>query len=121
MKKIGKIDMWFETGTEGVCWIFSEKGKRGWSAFNEIEKGDHLKIYNENGKVVFSGIIRPDSKIGWQEYPRNPGFGQPVALGYRIHWTQKGWKPDDWARLFIRRKGEKLLRAELTPHKSRKQ
>ena len=76
-----------------------------------IEEGDHLKVWGENRKVVFDGIIKQDTKTGWKRYPLNPKLGQQCALGMWIHWIQKGWKPDDWARLFIRYKGEKPLRA----------
>ena len=113
MKKTGVISDFFETGCEGVVWVFYEDEKKNmWDAFNSLEKGDWLKIYNEDGSLAFEGKINPDHKIGWKEYPLNPGHGQPSALDYWIHWTQKNWKPDDWARLFIRNEGENLLRAE---------
>jgi len=113
----GVIDWWFETGQEGVCWVFYEDGKTGWDAFKMVEKGDRLKVCDENGKVVFDGEIIPDYKKGWKRHYRNAKHGQPTALGFWIHWTQKGWKPDDWARLFLRElEDEKPLRAELTKH-----
>jgi hypothetical protein len=115
MKKYaGVLEGWFETGTEGIVWALCEDGKSGYEAMQIIEKGNHLKVFDDNGKVVFEGEIDPDEKIGWQEYPLNPGHGQPCALGMWVHWTQRGWQPDDWARLFIRFKGEEYLRAELT-------
>ncbi len=87
-------------------------GKEGYEALEDIEAGDVLTIYNEDGSVLFEGKIVPDYKIGWQEYPLNPGHGQPCALGCWVHWTQKGWKPDDWAALFLRG-DEPPLRAKL--------
>jgi len=113
MKKTGVVCDFFETGCEGVVWVFYEDGKENqWDAFNALEKGDWLKIFKEDGSVAFEGKINPDTKIGWKKYPNNPRHGQPVALGCWIHWTQKDWKPDDWAKLFIRKDTEKLLRAE---------
>ncbi len=79
-----------------------------------IEKSDHLKVFNEKNEVVFDGEIVLDTKTGYMPYPRNPGYGQQAALGMWIHWIQKGWQPDDWARLFVRKKEEPPLRAELT-------
>ncbi len=110
----GVLDPYFETGTEGIVWSLCEDGKEGYDGLNILEKGDQLKVYGEKGNILFDGVIDPDWKAGWKEYPKNPGHGQPCALGYWIHWTQRGWEPDLWARLFIRRKDEKPLRAELT-------
>lgn len=113
----GFVNWFFETGCEGICWVLELDGKQGYEALQFIEAGDWLKIYKEDGSVAFEGKIIEDHKSGWQEYPKNPGHGQPCALGLWIHWTQKGWKPDDWAALFLREgvrfKGEKKERAKL--------
>ncbi|MBI5421031.1 MAG: hypothetical protein HZA35_01825 [Parcubacteria group bacterium] len=114
----GTVRSFFETGCEGVMWVFIEDGKHGYAAIHDIEDGDMLSIYNEDGSVAFEGKIVSDWEIGYAEYPMNPGHGQPTALGYWIHWTQKGWTPDDWARLFIREDG-KQLRARYTRKKLR--
>lgn len=114
MEKLkGFVRWFFETGCEGVCWVFEEDSKKGYGALHCLKAGDWLKIYNKDGSVAFEGEIVEDHKTGWAEYPKKPGHGQPCALGFWIHWTQKGWKPDDWARLFARMKGEEYLRAEL--------
>ena len=112
IKYRGVVDWFAETGTEGAIWVLEEDGKTGYEALVLIEEGDRLKIFAEDGSVLFVGVIKPDYKIGWTEYPKNPGYGQPSALGYWIHWTQTGWKPDDWAKLFIR-DNSNYLRAEL--------
>ncbi len=107
----GIIDSYFETGCEGLEWMFFEDGKVGWDAFKMLEEGDKLTITGGDGAVLFDGLIDPDWEVGYKEYPLNPGAGQPCALGYWIHWTQRGWEPDAWAGLFIGR--EPKLRATL--------
>lgn len=117
VKYTGVINQFFKTGCEGLVWVLEKDGATGYDALVFMEAGDHLKIFGEDGSVVFYGIIDPDYQIGWTEYPMNPGHGQPSALGLWIHWTQKGWQPDDWANLFchsILKAGNPLLRAELT-------
>ncbi|MEK7498938.1 MAG: hypothetical protein AAB611_03730 [Patescibacteria group bacterium] len=114
----GIVYGYFETGCEGIMWSFIEDGKKGYDALHFIEDGDMLTVYNEDNSVAFEGEIVSDREIGYAEYPLNPGHGQPTALEYWIHWTQEGWQPDDWARLFIREEG-KELRAKLTKKKQK--
>ena len=111
---VGTLFGWIETGNEGVIWALEEDGKTGYDAICLIDEGDLLKIFDENGQVLFDCKIDPDYQIGYQSYPKNPTLGQPTALGLWIHWTQKGWQPDDWAALFLREElGKKPFRAEL--------
>lgn len=112
----GVINQFFETGTEGFMWVLEKDGFEGYDALVFIQEGDYLKVFAEDGSVAFEGEIVPDQEAGWMEYPLNPGNGQPSALGFWIHWTQKGWEPDKWAELFFNehlKKGHKPLRAEL--------
>lgn len=118
-KFFGVLEGFFETGSEGIMWCLIEDGKQGYEGVHFIEEGDRLIVYGENNKVLFDGDIDCDYQIGWTEYPKNPGYGQPCALGYWIHWTQRGWQPDKWAKLFMyphlqENGGKATLRAELT-------
>lgn len=113
-KYVGTLFGWFETGTEGAIWALQEDGQGGYDGLKIIKPGDHLTIFGEHQEILFDGTIIPDYKVGWTEYPLGPGRGQPAALGFWIHWTQAGFRPDDWAKFFLR---EELklppLRAEL--------
>lgn len=111
--------------------------------FEFVDPRDHLRITAPDGTTVFDDIIRPDWYRGWEPRPYQwhwigkllahayirrfvPTFlwhrmnrkgyfiGQATACGLWIHWTQRGWKAEAWARLFIRMKGEESYRAELT-------
>ncbi|MDP3963246.1 MAG: hypothetical protein Q8Q39_01990 [bacterium] len=118
MKFIGSLEPFFETGCEGFVWALLEDEKPGLDGLHVIEEGDRLKVYGENDEILFDDEIICDYHIGWTEYPQNPGHGQPSALGKWIHWTQKGWQADDWAKLFFYpylegNEGKQALRAEL--------
>lgn len=98
----GQAISWFETGMEGVRWAIQLDGVDGYSGLVLLEAGDKLTVTNPNGDILFDGIIDPNCEIGRR--PRAPGssFQQPAALGLWIHWTQEGFSPDSWARLFVR-------------------
>jgi len=98
----GELVDYFETGTEGVVWSVSDDDDQGYSGLHVIKEGDHLTILDRLGHELWRGVIRFDRKIGWQRYSGSRTLGQPSALGHWIHWTQRGFKADDWAKFFIR-------------------
>lgn len=112
-KYIGKLGWFYETGIEGLPWILEEDGKPDMADIQLIEAGDHLKIYGEDGTVVFDGEIVPDYEAGKIEHPVIKGMKAQFALGCWVCWIQRGWQPDAWAALFLRDE-DKRLRAELT-------
>ena len=128
MKKYcGVLDAWHETGSEGLIWVLWEKRGRSVNYTKppvDLKAGDHLKVYGEDGSVIFNGKIVPDYKAGLKPYPGNPKYGQPCVFGLWVHWTQRGWKSEDWAMLFVRGgfflPRKKRLRAELTRSKKKK-
>lgn len=110
MRVEGTAVDYFETGCEGVVWVLEPleipEDHDPRDHFVYLQAGDRLELIAPDGTIAFEGVIDEDSEIGYAEYPMNPGHGQPAALGLWIHWTQRGFQPDDWARYFIRREGE---------------
>jgi hypothetical protein len=98
----GQLIDFCEAGTEGLVWAVMDDVSTGYDALHTIDEGDHLRITDPLGNKLWSGTISCDREAGWRKYARNPKYGQPSALGYRIHWTQSGFTPDDWTRFFVR-------------------
>ena len=96
----GKLFGFFETGTEGVHWALQIADQPGYEGLVILKAGDHLKIYSDDGELVFEGQIQPNTIIGSSSRP-NSTVSQPKALGRWIHWTQEGFEPDEWAMFFI--------------------
>lgn len=119
VRKIGVLEGWFETGTEGVIWTLYEDGKKGYEGMHCLEDGDHLTVWEvATGRQVFKGMVKFDNKIGERLYTdfypdAVKGLRQQCALGYWVHGIQEGFDPDSWARLFFRPKDAPELRAEV--------
>ncbi len=101
MKISGILTEWFETGLEGAVWVLQEDGKDGYDGLNVLKQGDHLTILSPNGELLWSGTIDCDREIGKTPRPTNPKLMQQLGLGCWIHWVQRGFEPDEWARFFM--------------------
>ena len=104
----GTLTEHFETGTEGLMWALQEDNNEGYPGLFIIEDGDELTIYSETNEILFKGVITPDYDAGKSKRP-NTSVEQPRALGYWIHWTQKGFTPDTWAAFFVETKNAAVL------------
>lgn len=100
MRVEGTLFGWFETGLEGTVWALQIDGEPSYDRLFVIEEGDHLVITSPDQEILFSGYIEQDTEAGKAARPFT-GILQPQAKGIWIHWTQKGYAPDDWAALFL--------------------
>jgi len=91
--------------------IKDERTKKENKPLELIEAGDYLVIYNLDNSIIFRGKIIPDYKTGQRKCVIS-GKMKQSAFDVWICWTQKGWKPEDWASLFIRGK-RPFLKAQL--------
>lgn len=107
MTLYGRVMFHSETGTEGGYWAFQDdRGVRKgpsprWSYDGQfiLHNGDHVKVYGEDGQVVFDGDI---------DLREHELFSEDAG-GYWIHADQIGVERDWWANLFFME-----FRAELT-------
>lgn len=97
----GTLSFFSGKDSDVMLWLFIKDDAESLESVRLIKEGDWLTIFTEEGGVLFNEMVECDLS---EEKRR--------AIGFRVCWTQKGWEPDDWARLFIRGK-EKPFRAEL--------
>ena len=97
----GIIDTWYEQGMSNVLLvIIRDKKNKKESIYDRqtvIQKGDHLKVFSKDKKVLFDDVITFD-----------PWLGAP-----------RGWKRDKWIKLFSRGEGKELM-AELKKNHNQK-
>jgi len=63
--KVGTLDAFFETGTEGIIWAFNNNNNNesGWDALNMLKDGDYLFVEDGNGNIEWEGTISFDYEI----------------------------------------------------------
>jgi hypothetical protein len=108
----GKLDPFFETGTEGVIWSVYDESKKGYDGLFCLEDGDKLTVYGHDGvTVIWEGVVALEYKRNWHAYPLNPQYGQQAVYGYWVHGFQATLAPEVWAMMFFAGLPAKLERA----------
>lgn len=111
----GKLEPFFETGTEGVIWSVYEDNKLGYEGLHPLEYGDYLRIYSDykRDNILWQGNIYFDWETNWRPYPMNPKYGQQEVLGYWVHGIQKDLEPKVWGKWFFDQLPAQLVKSEL--------
>lgn len=113
---IGIAFLFSETGTEGGWWAMQEDGfldEDGvhwkYEGIRELEEGDDLTVFANDGSILWHGIIHKDEKTGMRchrvlrggKWVVDRSWKQQVVGGFWVHWVQAGMDPEAWGRLFI--------------------
>lgn len=119
----GKLEPFFETGTEGIIWSVTEDGKEGYDSLHSLDEGDLLTVLvpDGSGAVVWEGNINYEWKRNFRNYPGNPDHGQQEIGGMWVHGIQENVEPDDWGMWFYKQYPCELVKAgigRLSPAKS---
>jgi hypothetical protein len=90
-----------ETGSDLLLWAIQADSDPGYHGVRCIGAGDLLSIASPEGAILFAGRIDPDYETG-AILRREFDFRKAIrALNSWTHWSQRGWSPNDWARLFL--------------------
>jgi hypothetical protein len=111
----GKLEPFFETGTEGVVWSVFEDGVQGYDALHCLYQGDYLTIFDPEDptKVVWEGNIDLEFERNYEKFPMNPQYGQQAVMGMWVHGIQSDVEPDDWGTWFFKQYPAELIKSEV--------
>lgn len=124
MNIFGKLNNFFETGTEGVCWALL-KAPTGFAKYSTyenlflLEEGDYLEVYDPDALysrgehiTIWSGVIKEDTESLKAARQFNPEVEQQNVCGFWVHWLQKGFEDHEkWCKLFVMGYPAKLVRS----------
>jgi len=110
----GKLDPFFETGTEGVIWAVYDDTKEGYAGLNCLTRGDYLTIFDpeDTNKVIWEGNIDLEYERNYHPYPMNPQYGQQAIGGFWVHGIQRGVDPDTWGKWFFKHYPAEVIKSE---------
>lgn len=114
MRLKGKLDAFFETGTEGIIWSVIEDGKEGYDGLHPLGEGDLLTVLDPvDGKFVWEGNVNYEWERNFRNYPGNPEFGQQEIGGMWVHGIQENVEPDDWGKWFFKQYPCELIKSDI--------
>jgi hypothetical protein len=108
----GKLEAFFETGTEGIIWSVYEDGKEGYDGLHSLEDGDYLMVFHpDDDSLVWEGNISLEYVRNYRPYQSNPECGQQEVLGRWVHGLQDNVDPEIWATWFLENYPSKLVKS----------
>lgn len=111
----GKLEPFFETGTEGVIWSVYEDGGKGYDGLHCLDQGDYLTIFEDENKtkILWEGNVDLEYERNYRPFPMNPKYGQQEVLGFWVRGLQKDIEPDIWATWFFDHLPAELYKSEV--------
>ena len=104
----GRLEAFYETGTEGVHWSIQEHVRKGYDSLHPVRTGDHLTVFGDGGDVLWSDTVKLEYQSRFRPFPRNPEYGQQEVCGFWVHGLQEGMDPEEWADMFFAERQARL-------------
>lgn len=95
----GKLEPFFETGTEGVLWAVHEYNKPGYEGLNILKNGDRLTVYSK----VFDGEVAAESTLQLSPLPGKVAYHPQYVIDVANMPQNNDPAPNTMARLFVDR------------------
>lgn len=109
----GRLEPFFETGTEGIVWSIYDSSLPGYDGLWPLEQGDSLMIVGDT-RVMWEGTIKLEYKRNFIKY-NDEDYGQQAVAGFWVNGLQEDVEPDLWYAMF-----KDARRAILRPVASRR-
>jgi hypothetical protein len=108
----GKLEAFWETGTEGVIWSLYDNNEKGYESLHCLKDGDYLEVYNDDGSIHWKGDVKLEYKRRYRPFPMNPQYGQQEVFGMWVHGFQDDIEPEFWAKMFFDAKKAAIRKKE---------
>jgi hypothetical protein len=96
----GILIPYFETGLEITKWAFFEDDKEGYDGLHVLTEEHHIKVFDENNKIIYDEDIIEDKFSNYESYPDNPVKGQQLAGNLWVDWIQANTSMKEWLDMF---------------------
>lgn len=100
----GKLEPFWETGTEGVLWALEDNVNKGYDSLHILKNGDQLTVWDDDGFALWHGVIDLEYETRKRPFPMNPQYSQQEIFGHWIHGLQRDADPETWAKMFFDRR-----------------
>ena len=100
----GRLDAFWETGTEGVQWSFEDPSLPGYDSLFTITNKLLTILAYDNVTPLWQGIVDLEYKRNYLSYPQNPDFGQQAIFNHWVHGFEKTLSPELWATFFFEKR-----------------
>lgn len=100
---------------EGDEWAVYDHEVGGYEGLYAIKDGDYLKVEDDEGAILFEGIIKKKPAYGFggtiydDESGRTLDWAPAALMG---SWTQEGWDKKEWSELFYSKRNAKLIQKQ---------
>jgi hypothetical protein len=108
---IGRLEAFFETGTEGVRWSIYNESIGGYEGLEVLQDGDILTVYSsDESNVIWEGTVKYEYDRLVKPSRYNPEYKQQAIFGMWVNGFQHDLEPAVWARWFFDKLPAKVTR-----------
>ena len=100
----GRLDAFWETGTEGVQWSFKDASLPGYDGLMMIDDAELTILAYDKQTPLWTGKVDLEYQRRYRKFPQNPSHGQQEIFNHWVHGFEKTLNPELWATFFFEKR-----------------